>query len=272
MKEARSVLHLLGVRNLLSLLLALALLGCRGPHHDAAPPPSSGAALALGAPVASHARPTTTIVRPQYAVAVNASTHIADWVSWRLVATDVGATPRHVGAFLTDTSLPRGFYQVTHADYSRSGYDRGHLCPSQDRTSSTADNDATFFLTNVTPQTHELNAGPWEALEKYSRRLARQGKDLYITAGPIFAGTPATIGHGVAVPSAFYKVVVVLEHGQSVADVTAATTVLSVVMPNSHDVAADWHGYQVTLLQAEHAAGYRFLTGLAEPLHAALTR
>ena len=228
--------------------------------------------LALGAPVASHARPTTTIVRPQYAVAVNASTHIADWVSWRLVATDVGATPRHVGAFLTDTSLPRGWYAVTHADYSRSGYDRGHLCPSQDRTSSTADNDATFFLTNVTPQTHELNAGPWEALEKYSRRLARQGKDLYITAGPIFAGTPATIGHGVAVPSAFYKVVVVLEHGQSVADVTAATTVLSVVMPNSHDVAADWHGYQVTLLQAEHAAGYRFLTGLAEPLHAALTR
>ncbi|MCV4784831.1 DNA/RNA non-specific endonuclease, partial [Escherichia coli] len=84
-----------------------------------------------------------------------------------------------------DTSLPNGWYQVTSQDYSGSGYDRGHMCPSGDRTNSVENNSATFLMTNMVPQLAANNQGPWEDFESYCRTLASQGNELYIFSGPV---------------------------------------------------------------------------------------
>ena len=45
---------------------------------------------------------------------------------------------------------------------------------------SIEDNAATFFMTNMMPQTPDNNRNTWGNLEDYSRELVSQGKELYI--------------------------------------------------------------------------------------------
>jgi endonuclease G len=56
-----------------------------------------------------------------------------------------GSAPRQ-DDFRADGSLPSGWYQVKPPDYSGYGFDRGHNCPSADRTGSVVDNPATFLM------------------------------------------------------------------------------------------------------------------------------
>src|ERR1039458_8179038 len=71
------------------------------------------------------------------------------WASWDLTANDVGSSGRS-SSFYTDTTLPPNFYRVTTTDYNGVGninFNRGHLCPSEDRTDNTTDNKLVFFMT-----------------------------------------------------------------------------------------------------------------------------
>jgi len=82
-------------------------------------------------------------------------------------------------------NLSSGFYAVKKSDYRFSiyGFDRGHVCPSADRTQNQDDNSATFLMTNMIPQSPNCNRNVWKNLESYERSLAFSGKELYITAG-----------------------------------------------------------------------------------------
>jgi DNA/RNA endonuclease G (NUC1) len=228
----------------LAVLLALvaALAGCdRGrPLPNRSPAPSSSAAagvaasvhVALGVPVDADPSDDFIITRAQYVVDYNPRRLGPNWSAWRLTRADFGGAARHQGHFITDDTLPAGWYRVTHADYSGSGFDRGHLVRSEDRTRSDADNAATFILTNVSPQRHDLNAGPWLRLEDHCRTLAQHdGRTLYIVAGPLYADGAPTIGHGVVVPAAFWKVVVVLGPGEG-----AAASLVGVRVVDPHRV------------------------------------
>src|SRR6516225_4518654 len=81
------------------------------------------------------------ILRPVEAIDYNDSLGLPNWASWDLTASDVGSSGRSPD-FFTDTNLPPGFYQVAPTDYSGAGYDRGHMCPSADRTDNVTDNDS----------------------------------------------------------------------------------------------------------------------------------
>ena len=205
------------------------------------------------------------IQRPQYALSYNDTTRFRNWVAWHLNAGDIGTVAR--GQFVPDTSLPSSFTQVTPSDYTRSGYDRGHNCPSADRSATPADNDAVFLMTNMTPQAHGLNAGPWERLESYCRDLARGGNELYIVCGHGFSSpTHPTIGRNmVAVPDFGWKVVVVLpdQSGDDLKRIDGKTRVIAVRMPNVNTVShEDWTRYLTTPAEIEKATSLKFFTAL----------
>ena len=93
------------------------------------------------------------------------------------------------------------------SDYHASDYDRGHMVCSGDEPSLRAQ-EQSFALSNVVPQTPELNEGIWTGVEIAVRRLAQREGELYVVTGPAFGASVKTIGsHRVFVPSATWKAV-----------------------------------------------------------------
>jgi endonuclease G len=232
--------------------------------------------LALGNPsgaVADAAQPNNyLIVRDQYALAYSRDRGIPSWVSWHLQASDLGPTRRYGGPFITDTSLPAGWYRVQHSDYSGSGYDRGHMTPSADRTASVADNQATFILSNVLPQAPANNQGLWAQLEDDARGLVGRGDELFIVAGGY--GSLGTLAGGkLSIPAAVWKVILVLPaaDGDDVTRVTADTQVIAVWTPNDASVQGKtWSSYQTTIACVQQRTGLDLFSALDDGVEAAI--
>jgi endonuclease G len=136
--------------------------------------------LAAGNPsgaVSDPAKPDNyLLVKPQYALSYNNAHGTPNWVSWRLSRKWTGKA-RRSNAFAPEAGLPRNFMSVRPNDYRASGFDRGHMCPSGDRSVTKEDQDVTFSMANMVPQAPGLNRETWEGLEAYCRRQssARQG-------------------------------------------------------------------------------------------------
>ncbi len=211
------------------------------------------------------------VIKPQFALSYNRDRGSANWVSWQLNESWLGDTERRDN-FRHDPDLPVDWPEITSRDYRDRRYDRGHIAPSGDRTASREDNDSTFVLSNVMPQVPGNNRGPWNELEGYCRRLVRQGKELYIIAGP--AGQKGhRIGQAqLAVPRSTWKVILVLDQpGGDEGDVSADNRVIAVNIPNTPSVSDnDWQDFRVSVDILEELTGYDFLSVLDNQTEAAI--
>jgi endonuclease G len=205
-------------------------------------------------------------VKPEYVLSYNSANKTANWVSWELNASYLGSTPRQ-GDFRPDDTLPASFPQATDADYTGSGYNRGHMCASEHRTSSVPVNQSTFYFSNMIPQANNNDAGPWAKLEADMKAWAQAGKEIFVTAGGVYGVGSSTIGNGVGVPSSTYEVVVVLDApGEGVQNVTTSTRVIGILMPNNNssvNLTDAWQSYRVSLQSIEQQTGLAFLSDVA---------
>lgn len=211
------------------------------------------------------------LLKNEYVVGYNRDRGTPNWVSWHLDSSWLGTAPRQ-DDFRPDPSLPDGWYQVTQFDYSGSGFDRGHHTPSGDRTATIAENSATFFMTNMMPQSPDNNQGPWEELESFSRTLVNQGNELYIIGGG--TGTGGTGSNGgitqtitdgkVTVPAFTWKVMIVMSNGgDDVNRVGNDTRTIAIIMPNIQGIRNDpWQKYIATVDQVEALTGYDFFSNV----------
>ncbi|MEG5087998.1 MULTISPECIES: DNA/RNA non-specific endonuclease [unclassified Microcoleus] len=203
------------------------------------------------------------MVKPQFVMSYNSKTKTANWVSWQLNKSWIGAADRQDN-FRPDDALPADWYKVRPNDYTGSGYDRGHIAPSADRTRNEPDNSSTFLMTNMMPQVPELNRGVWGDLEEYCRELVAQGKELYIVAGPV--GRKGSIGRKekIAVPAKNWKVIVVLDRqGLGMQGIDANTRTIAVMMPNDASVKGKgWKSFRVSVARVEKETGLNFLSNV----------
>ncbi|MEO1375492.1 MAG: DNA/RNA non-specific endonuclease [Cyanobacteria bacterium J06635_10] len=230
-----------------------------------APPPSrlstsSSVHLSLGNPSNADAiNPNNyLIVKPQYALSYNRDKGIPNWVSWQLNKSWIGSVDRS-NDFRPDSSLPDGWYQVTGKEYRGSGYDRGHMTPSGDRTNSEANNSATFLMTNMVPQSPDNNRDYWRELEEYGRDLVEQDNELYIIAGSY--GEIKKIGIGkrkVSVPARLYKIVAITKPGSGGKNIKQ---VIAIDTPN-REGKGDWEDFITTVDAIEKKTGYDFLSNV----------
>jgi endonuclease G len=210
------------------------------------------------------------LIKPQYALSYNNDKGEPNWVSWSLQASDIGDVERQ-NNFHPEQTLPKGFNRVTPDDYTGSGFDRGHVCNSKDRTTTEADNSETFSMANMLPQTPDLNRHVWESLESYSRTLAQQGNQLFIIAGGY--GSAKTIGRAnkVNVPTNCWKIVLVLPAGADITQASGSARVIAVDMPNTSGIAQDpWKKYVTTVRDIEQKTGYHFFSDLPQDVQDAL--
>ena len=146
------------------------------------------------------------LCRTGYAVGYNYQTKNADWVAYHVTKESVNAQFKRSNKFKADAELPE-YAQSTLSDYSKSGYDRGHLAPSAAMDFSQQSMQESFLLSNMSPQLPGFNRVGWRLLEEHVRDLANEYQELYVVTGPIYEGNESSIGDGVVIPSAFYKVI-----------------------------------------------------------------
>lgn len=267
-------------------LAALACFGCAArsatPHASPSPngaltrtelapsPLASSPHVALGVPTDSDPSDDLLMDKGAYVLSYSDALRQPSWVAWRVTRADLGSAPRS-NDFRQDADLPTGFFRVGPGDYARTGYDRGHLCPSAHRTASREENSLTFLMTNMQPQVHALNAGPWKGLESHERQRAAEGKLVYVVAGGIFAASPARFGPQIAVPEASFRITVVLESGQGPADVSAQTPVIGTIMPNDASARGrKWQELRASVDEIERRTRYDFLSALDDEVERAV--
>lgn len=214
------------------------------------------------------------IDRPQYVLSYNDKRKTANWACWNLVSKDIGRVAR--GSFEADAGLPKGWDRIQFGTYTGSGFDRGHLVPSKDRSATEADNDAVFLMTNIVPQAPNCNQKAWEKFERYCRDLADTGKELYIAAGPHGIGGTGTDGKKltlgknapfVTVPASVWKVVLVVDKGRNP---TKDSRAIAVWMPNDQSVTDDWTRHRVSVAEVERQTKLKFWPLLPDEVAGAL--
>lgn len=185
-----------------------------------------------------------------------------NWVAWRTTAADLGER-RERPLFRPDMSLPPNFRRVQYYDYSGSGYDRGHMVPAADRFADEARMNETFLMTNIVPQTDDLNQFVWNKLESYVRGTVRRRSDAYMIAGVY--GERHRIRDRVTVPTNIWKVVVLLPPGGN--DITEATRIIAVDIPNIDGISETrWQQYVTTVRAIEQKTGYDLFSHLPPDL------
>jgi len=219
------------------------------------------------------------MIKPQYDLSYNNSKLTTNWTSWHVYSNDITNAANRQDDFRADDMLPAGWYHVTESDFNFAtyGFDRGHMCPSADRTSSISNNSATFLMTNMIPQAPNNNQGPWMKLEDYARSLVSSGgSELYIISGPYGQGGASSanggaivtkLASGVVVPSYTWKIIVVIPNGNDDLNrISSSTRVIAVWMPNNNStcpMASLWTSYRVSVDYIESQTGYDFLTNVS---------
>jgi len=131
----------------------------------------------------------------------------AEWVAYQLTKEEVLGKFGRKNNFREDLSISTG--SATLKDYSRSGYDRGHLAPAGDMKWSEAAMSDSFYMSNMSPQVPQFNRDIWKNLEALVRKWAIEHEEIYVITGPILTDGPyETIGENeVAIPKMYYKVI-----------------------------------------------------------------
>ena len=218
-----------------------------------------------------------------YVESYNSTKAEPNWVSWHLDASNTTNVSSRLNNFAGFNGLPAGWFTVQSNSYNYNtyGFDRGHNCPSADRTSSVDANSATFLMTNMIPQAPQNNQQTWANLENYLREQVLGGNEVYIIMGSY--GTGGTGVHGafntitttnnghINVPGNVWKVAVIIPVGDNdVSRVTTSTRVIAVNTPNTNSINSDWKQYIVTVRDIEQATGYNLLSALPQNVQDAI--
>lgn len=175
----------------------------------------SGAVLFAGAPryVGSPA-PNDIVVldRGEFKIGWSPKLRHPVWCAYHVVRDaryPVGKRPN----FNRDRSVPSA---PLPSAYGRSGYDRGHMVPNYAIVTryGEVEQKKTFLMSNITPQTPELNRGVWRNLEHRIADLwtAKYG-EIWVIVGCISPSetTETLSGTDIDIPERFYQIVVAQE-------------------------------------------------------------
>ncbi|KAI9308388.1 hypothetical protein BJ944DRAFT_254571 [Cunninghamella echinulata] len=207
--------------------------------------------------------------RESYVISYNRRDRVASWTGEHLTADSLktgDGVDRDHSKFKEDPDVP-SLFRSTLADYSGSGFDRGHMAPAGDAVATQPAMDQTFYLSNMSPQVGiGFNRHYWAYLEGFCRSLTKKFSDVYVFTGPLFLPTKGSDGKytvtynvlrgNVAVPTHFYKVILVPQSDNKYA-------YGAFILPNQAiDTKTPLTNFKVKLTDVEKASGLTFFDKL----------
>ena len=163
---------------------------------------------------------------PQHVINFDSYRRTPKWVITyhpKASAAAESASSRAKASFFADSRVDVEHFRVKPTDYNNSGFDRGHMIPAADFAVTQEALQSTFSMTNIAPQSPQLNKGLWaklEALVRYLHVKHEAFEEMVVITGPVYApvkfGNTWTYMHRsigtfpklIAVPTHFFKVVV----------------------------------------------------------------
>ncbi|XP_072208769.1 endonuclease G, mitochondrial [Excalfactoria chinensis] len=205
--------------------------------------------------------------RESYVLCYDPRSRSALWVIEQLNRETLSGTSERSGCDFQEDDSVHEYHRATNADYRGSGFDRGHLAAAANHKWSQKAMRDTFYLSNVAPQVPHLNQNAWNNLEKYSRSLARNNKNVYVCTGPLYLPRMEADGkmyvkyqvigkNNVAVPTHFFKVLILEKESGEI-------ELRSYVMPNSPvDEKIPLERFLVPIESIERASGLLFVPNI----------
>ncbi len=146
------------------------------------------------------------ITHAGYSLLYNEDHEQANWVVYELTKAETNKRYNRSDKFIVDPLVTTG--SANNADYSGSGYDRGHMAPAADMGWSSTTMKESFYYSNMSPQDPAFNRGIWKRLEEHVRSWAVENEAVYVVTGPVLTKGLPTIGSDkVSVPGYYYKVI-----------------------------------------------------------------
>lgn len=140
-----------------------------------------------------------------YSLLFDKNFHQARWVAYELTEEETKKSFERSDKFTADPLI--NCNTSFQADYSKSGYDRGHLAPAADMSWCDQAVRESFYYSNMSPQLPAFNRGIWKKLETKVREWAIENKVLYVVTGPVLeTGLPCIGPDHISVPKYYYKV------------------------------------------------------------------
>lgn len=157
----------------------------------------------------------------------------------------------------------RSIWPVTHSDYTKTGFDRGHLAPNYAISRLYGRNAQldTFLMTNITPQRPNLNRKVWQRLEEAAvDHFTHQFSRIQVITGPIFSANAGRLESLVQIPDGFYKIFVGINEQDQ------AKSMLAFVIPQSVKGSEPLTKFVVSVDKVEQLAGYDFFSEMNDSL------
>ena len=212
--------------------------------------------------------PTTTtnslVSHDYYSLSYAEKYEQPEWVAYELFGDNLrkeNKAERH-SSFKSDPKVTTG--SAKPSDYTRSGYDRGHLAPAADMSFSEDAMKQSFYMSNISPQEPSFNRGIWRELEEQTRDWCLVAEHFYVVVGPVLSQrVKRRFGKGkaLAAPRAYYKVLLDLKGPDQKA--------IGFIMPNEKSD-APLSDYMVSVDEVEALTGIDFFHELPDDLEANL--
>lgn len=199
------------------------------------------------------------IERSIYTLNNNATTKFANWVAYNVTSETINGPSRSrywkadPDLDASDTLEP-GDYTDANAILET---DRGHQVPLASF-SNTDDWAMLNYLSNITPQSSNLNQGPWVDLETAVRDMVSSGQDVYVVSGPLYEwsfGSLPEADETHTIPSGYFKVVIT--------DVNGWVEASAFIMEQTASRSDDFCDVEVTVDEVEARSGLNIMPSLA---------
>jgi len=206
----------------------------------------------------------TVIHHTAYSFLYNEVFEQASWVAYILSGKETISIVKRTDNFRPDPSVKTG--TANNKDYSKSGYDRGHLAPAADMGWSKDAMSESFYYSNISPQVQGFNRIYWKRCEDIVRRWAVTYDSIYVVTGPVLREGLATIGKNeVAVPMFFFKVIMRYNSQKN------EGTGIAFVMPNI-GTKAPLKSFIVSIDKVERMTGIDFFPLLPDDIEQQIER